>query len=847
MRNLKRALSLALAAVMVIGMMVVGAGAASYNDFTDKDEIKNADAVSMVTELGIINGLPNGTFGPTQNIDRASFVKMVALAYNGGKEPMLPSGAKVSYVDTAGTWASQYIEYCTNLGFVAGDGTTGKFNPTAPVTVSQAAKMLLVALGYNADIEGYVGYDWQMNVDANANTAGLYDELSGDTSANLTRDNAAQMIYNALSATMVKYEGVYDLTTGTMKPQLTDKDMKTLLEQKFGAVKLEGVVTSNEFASLTSNTSEDEGKTYIDLNDTTLGVASGLFKASTGEEALGRTVTLYVKPGNTTAASKATVLGSIIINDTNKVVTVTSSKTAKGMTDLLDDEKLDLVATTKYCENYGVAHTTDTNSIAVTNVAGVELTFIDNDEDGKVDYVLQFAKTFGKVTNYNTTGKGSISITAQNRNGALTGTAPNMTDTSAASKVNGFDDVKKDDYVFFYTIDGVKTVEKADSIEVNVTAIKNTKVTADGVTYEQSGLVTAVNDSAQALKDAVQAGKSAVFYLDGGKNVVYVTDVDTTVNFLYVAAIDNNWSSISNTDRVRTVLADGSTMVVNAYVKSGSTKSRPAVGAYAYSVNDDGTYELKAVTANNNISTTYAEVATITGITKGVAALAGSAAIANSDTIFVVSDNDASPSYNVYTGIANVPTLQTGNGHTFTARAVTKNNVAKVVFVSDSDITGTAKTIYVLNQYPTITSNSGKSVYTYDVVYEGEYRQMTGSNATLFGSTGLFTGVNVNGDKITNSGSLAANQGAAATKNSAGLVSNGIQYTAGVVDYVVDSKTVFLTVDNGEDGANMVAGADLASIVIDGVNASNTSNILIVPGSSADGRTGCADYVYILN
>ena len=48
MRNLKRALSLLLAVVMVIGMMVVSTSAASYTDFSDKGEIVNKDAVSMV-------------------------------------------------------------------------------------------------------------------------------------------------------------------------------------------------------------------------------------------------------------------------------------------------------------------------------------------------------------------------------------------------------------------------------------------------------------------------------------------------------------------------------------------------------------------------------------------------------------------------------------------------------------------------------------------------------------------------------------------------------------------------------------------------------------------------------
>ena len=41
MRNLKRALSMALAAVMLLGMMVIGASAAGYSDLTDTDEIVN--------------------------------------------------------------------------------------------------------------------------------------------------------------------------------------------------------------------------------------------------------------------------------------------------------------------------------------------------------------------------------------------------------------------------------------------------------------------------------------------------------------------------------------------------------------------------------------------------------------------------------------------------------------------------------------------------------------------------------------------------------------------------------------------------------------------------------------
>ena len=82
MRNLKRALSLVLALVMVVGLMVVGAGAASYNDLTDKDEIVNEDAVSMLVSLGVIEGKPDGSYAPQENVDRAQMAKMLSVIMN---------------------------------------------------------------------------------------------------------------------------------------------------------------------------------------------------------------------------------------------------------------------------------------------------------------------------------------------------------------------------------------------------------------------------------------------------------------------------------------------------------------------------------------------------------------------------------------------------------------------------------------------------------------------------------------------------------------------------------------------------------------------------------------------
>ena len=64
MRNLKRALSLALASVMLLGMMVVGSSAKGLDDFSDNAEIVNKDAVAVTSAIGLFDGYEDGSFGP---------------------------------------------------------------------------------------------------------------------------------------------------------------------------------------------------------------------------------------------------------------------------------------------------------------------------------------------------------------------------------------------------------------------------------------------------------------------------------------------------------------------------------------------------------------------------------------------------------------------------------------------------------------------------------------------------------------------------------------------------------------------------------------------------------------
>ena len=821
MNNLKRVLSVGMASTMVLGMMAT-ASAASFNDFTDKDEIVNKDAVSMVTELGIIAGLPDGSYGATQNIDRASFARLICVTLNGGKEPTL-GNLTTSFTDTKGHWAEKYIAYCVQQGIIAGKGNN-TFAPSAQVTGSEAAKMLLVAVGYNTTYEGIGGATWQVSTDVLANQVGLYKGLETiNTSAALTRDQAAQMIYNALNAEMVKYEIVPGVSTNGQIVANTQRQEtgETLLEKAFKAVKVEGVVLANEYAALNGAGVQDEGKTYVQLNDAPKGLNStGAFKVSTDLDMVGKTVTMFVQPdANSTQTSKAVVLGNALESDTNNVAVLTAGKdSATKIKEYLDDNNLKTNGSTEWYVNYALQSEKDgdktVNKALSTNEAGKELTFIDNNDDGVVDYALQLVKTFGKVTSYNDSKDGTINVSAVNPADSIT--YKSLSSTKAAKDINGFADVKKDDYVFFYKIGNKEFVEPAKSVEVTVSSIKGNKVTADDTTYEQSGLVKGVNEDAKNLNEAVELGDKVTFYLDNAGYVVY-TDAEAAADeYLKVLAVDS-FSNVSGYASTKILKTDGTTEVVNAYYDKAGTKEKPDSGKiYAYSVNSKGVYKLVLTDLTEKSINSTAIQKGKTQITTGV--------LANAQTVFVIDrGNDV---YTVYTGIANVPkeiTVKTGSA------IVDKNNIAKAVFISESDMTGSTEGVYVLDKNPTVTGTSDDKTYTYDVIYKGEKTTLTSEDGKLFDSKGYYDNVSINGTEITKVTGSAI-QPSEATVASKGLVANA----QGTFSYSDSTKVLYV------DGTDVSESSIGAITVKDGDIKGD--NILVIKDSD---NVNIAAYVLI--
>ena len=233
MKNLKRIFSLALAGTMLAGMLTVGASAA---DFTDDEKIVNQNAVDTMVALNIINGKDDGSFDPEAVVTRAEMAKMITVALNGGVDPVLGTKTQPTYTDIKGHWAEKYIEYCSNLGIIGGRGD-GTFDPNGTVTGTEAAKMVLVAMGYDSTVYQFTGADWSTNVNIQANDATpykLYEDIENiDPSTGLTRDNAAQIIINGIQDDMMGKSASLTITNGEISYSYSKQEGKSILTEKY--------------------------------------------------------------------------------------------------------------------------------------------------------------------------------------------------------------------------------------------------------------------------------------------------------------------------------------------------------------------------------------------------------------------------------------------------------------------------------------------------------------------------------------------------------------------------------------------------------------------------------------
>jgi len=684
MRNLKRTLSLALASVMLVGMMSVGASAVNASDFTDADEIVNKDAVSTMTALGIINGKEDGSyFDPTGNVTRAEMAKMLCVAINGGVDPVLGVKDTPTFTDIKGTWAESYIEYCAANGIIAGRGNN-KFDPTGTVSATEAAKMLLGVLGYSAEKSGLVGNDWAINTNVLANQNGLYKKLSNlNANTLLTRDNAAQMIYNALDADMVElnaagnyttsqysYTGTESVVTGTERVWVltikenncTDSGIKAAVDALSGSVynsRSDADETVKEVAgaefnkvkyaleqktqnvygenTVTKYADETMGHKYLSLITDGDAVLTDVEKDSKG------TYTLYMN-GITTKGQYTKVEGDysnligqkveVLYKDRENVYGVYAStdsslivESTAGKVGTLSNNEVKIDGTTyKVDSNVTTTALYTGKLIDGLNVGGNKAAAVkayDNDDNGKIDTVVYVPFTAAKVT--------------------YVGEKSFNTDVNTNVKfedVNAYDDMAKNDYVIksdaANTVDDTDTYVLAETVKGKIEATKSNSVRIDGTWYNY---VTTTPDKDLALDSTVKAA-----VLNG---YIVKSEVVTASHELKDYALIVNTDKDINGEQAKLLFADGTTKVVTTDIAYDGNSSRAGIGDLVTYEVKKGEYVLTKAETSDKDKAGFDLILANTYENKSGKGKIGGESIADDAVIFVMDNNNK---YSTMTG-----------------------------------------------------------------------------------------------------------------------------------------------------------------------------------------------------
>lgn len=865
MRNLKRVLSLALASAMLFSMMVIGAGAADKKaaDLTDMDKVVNKDAVNLMVDLKIIEGKPDGSFAPTETVDRATMAKLVYKVLQGDSDESVFKGTG-ALKDVTGHWAEGFINYCYSIGIIAGDGT-GNFLPGTKVSTVGAAKMMLVALGYDAADRGYVNdSQWSVNIMKDAQSNGLLKGIDQKATDELTRDNAAQMLANTLFAKTrtpeydrdmgEKYIKSYTVnpttlgleTYGLMKYVLTVDEIKGSTRLSYSSVSPK-VKTSNDSAKvITAATSKDSGLVYTaDMVATNVAVYVKVTYELTNDSKEIDTVTYKSLYSSSLVAADTTVLGSSTdgtpINGyapdatpaIKKDLTTKNSQNKGFIAELYkdgNDVKVTSILNGEVKSN-GAA-TVHADVLAAAKTVGAVVELIDTKESGKADVVKVTVKKVATLTG---------DATTRTSNDVLEVKVPGVVGAfTEAANVVGYEGLKKDDVVLYTKVGDVYHIEKAAMVEGIVTATnKDGAIYVDGTYYPASGLVSNV------LSGWDDWSNTYKFYLDNGKNVIKTEQVTNETSNQYAVILDAKWVEGSTLDasnyaQAKLLLSDGTTQVVTVSKMNGTTLNKDNKGApltdlkpdnstiaykfFTYLVDSDGKYELKTVSNTTVVKGN--------SITNNATNFDSSGSIGNSNTVFMVASKDGDKNvYKSYTGIANVPSATLTNA-SFDSAMITKDNVATYVFLNAKSVTGVASDA-------TYFYVGDKDDYTY-------YPKTTSNTTAYYQYAGYIDGseATIKTDELLSSNALYKVN----TKNDAGIYTSFDEMTSkmvtgikvasgGTLQTASDSKTY--TYDSGTDVYFVNTDGEMSSG--SGLSVDQTNQVLVL----TDGK-GFAETVYVI-
>lgn len=699
----------------------------SAGDIAESTSVEIVESLQMLSSLGIMRGYEDGSLDPDGHLTRAQAAKMIYVTRTGfddNADQYRKIGSPLFSDVQESFWAAGYINYMVLKGYASGKGN-GKFDPNGLITGIEYMKLLLAALGYDPVIEGFTGnMHWKFNVIAAAADAGLTAGYYGVPDSYMTRGDAALLTRNMIEARTVSYDA--------SKNQVLSRD--TFGKQIFDLEKNIGVVAANE-----DTDTNLKGKTTIEVPEGGTGKA-GTYSVSTKFEDIGKSVVIYTK-GN----SYTNIYGTANIRPINRTVFTYSALNDKSESDIgslrywLSQNGLSIGNRAPVCvtKSFG----TPLFSEFYSNGAGEKLTAIDNDGDGKVDYMIKTIERAAVVTAKKTTGDGSIRF-------------DRIPGSWSSKNVPAFSSLNVGDVVLAYDVGGKLNARKAQHFNGSMTSCipAQAKATIGGVLYGASSIAFEDIDGgdtdsitfAEWIVDGNNFYKERTFYLDGGGNIILISVPETQQVRQYAYILDTAvslrpWPEYERTAYAQLLFEDGTIGVkrvgsvngkpvssmpqseLDGYFdqkKAGENLLAGKVASFAIwdGDGDNGGNESFAALSTETVSYTV-----ISGeIDFGDPNLIGGSIYSDNKTVYV-SYNQEKKAAKKYTGIKEALEYDISNG-----LAVYENNIAKVVFLISADQVAQAQRIIYITGGPTITASpDGEVVYTYPVFADGKEEKLS--------------------------------------------------------------------------------------------------------------------------
>jgi len=182
--------------VLVAGFLLFPTGVfAAFSDVHSSNPY--ATAINALQSQQIIGGYDDGTFRPTQTINRAELLKI--LVHADGENPEATQYHDC-FPDVHGEWFAPSVCYAHDQGWVQGYGD-GTFHPENVLTEAEALKMIVVSLQNAGNGDGCDHIFWYSVYLCEAKQSGILGSTTFAAAAPMTRGMAAEWMYNAMNGT----------------------------------------------------------------------------------------------------------------------------------------------------------------------------------------------------------------------------------------------------------------------------------------------------------------------------------------------------------------------------------------------------------------------------------------------------------------------------------------------------------------------------------------------------------------------------------------------------------------------------------------------------------------------